>query len=69
MLGSFVIAAAAGYPSLTVPAGDVEGLPVGMLFFGGAWQEATLLKLGYAFEQRVRARREPSFRPTVGLSR
>jgi amidase len=63
--GAFVVAAAAGYPSLTVPAGDVAGLPVGLLFMGPAWSEGTLLRLGYAFEQRLRARRAPTFQPTI----
>jgi amidase len=65
MLGSFVAPAAAGYPSISVPAGDVAGLPVGLLFFGGAGSDATLLKLAYAFEQRVNARRMPSFLPSI----
>jgi amidase len=65
MLGSFVAPSAAGYPSLTVPAGEVSGLPVGILFIGTAWNEGMLLKLGYAFEQTVRARRAPTFQPTI----
>jgi amidase len=64
-LGSFVVSAAAGYPSISVPAGDVMGLPVGMLFMGPAWSEGTLLKLAYSFEQRVRARRAPTFLPSI----
>ncbi len=52
-------AAVAGYPSLSVPMGDVAGLPVGLLFFAGAWAEATLLRLGHAFEQGTRYRRPP----------
>ncbi|MBC3869412.1 amidase [Undibacterium oligocarboniphilum] len=44
-------AAVAGYPHLTVPMGLVRGLPAGISFFAGAWQEAALLKIGYAFEQ------------------
>jgi amidase len=43
--------AVAGYPHLTVPMGEVGGLPVGLSFIGPAWSEATLLNLGYAFEQ------------------
>ena len=43
--------ATAGYPHLTVPMGAVQGLPVGMSFIGAKWDEAGLLKAGYAFEQ------------------
>jgi amidase len=45
------LAAVAGYPHLTVPMGQVAGLPVGLSFIGPAWSEARLLSLGYAFEQ------------------
>jgi amidase len=44
-------AAIAGYPHLTVPMGLVEGMPVGLSFFAGAWQDHALLKMGYAYEQ------------------
>jgi len=59
--GSSSPAAVAGYPSLTVPAGFVNGLPVGLSFFGRAWSEPTLIKLAYAFEQATRHRRTPTF--------
>ncbi|HET7343136.1 MAG TPA: amidase, partial [Methylomirabilota bacterium] len=55
-------AALAGYPLVSVPAGDVRGLPVGLTFMGRAWSEPALLKLAYAFEQATRARRPPSYR-------
>ena len=48
------MAAVAGYPHLTVPMGEVGGMPVGLSFVGTAWSEATLLNLGYAFEQGAR---------------
>ena len=54
-------AAVAGYPSITVPAGLVSGLPVGMQFWGRAWSEATLLSIAYGFEQATKARRAPTF--------
>ena len=54
-------AAVSGYPTITVPAGYVHGLPVGVSFIGAAWSEPTLLKLAYAFEQATRHRRPPTF--------
>ncbi|MBI3789884.1 MAG: amidase [Gemmatimonadetes bacterium] len=54
-------AAVAGYPSITVPAGLVHGLPVGMQFWGKAWSEATLIGIAYGFEQATKARRAPTF--------
>jgi amidase len=63
--GGVVPAAMAGYPSLTVPAGERAGLPVGLLFYGRAWTEARLLALAADFEGRTRFRREPAFRPTA----
>lgn len=54
-------AAIAGYPHLTVPAGFVHGLPIGLSFFGGAYQDAALLGIGHAFEQAADARRPPTF--------
>ena len=62
-------AAVAGYPHITVPAGLVWGLPVGVSFFGPAWSEPTLLKLAYAYEQLTRARRAPLFLSTVPMDR
>jgi amidase len=59
--GSSSPAAVAGYPSITVPAGYVSGLPVGLSFFGKAYSEPTLLKLAYAFEQAAPIRRAPAF--------
>jgi amidase len=49
--GAGNLAAVAGYPHLTVPMGLIKGLPVGLSFMGPKWSEATLLSLGYAYEQ------------------
>ena len=59
------LAAVAGYPHLTVPMGFVDGLPVGMSFIGGKWQDQQVLSFGYAFEQATQARRDPEFAPSV----
>ncbi len=59
--GSYGAAAVAGYPSLSVPMGHANGLPLGLLFMGTAWSEPRLLELGYAYEQLTRARRPPTF--------
>jgi amidase len=58
-------AAVAGYPSITVPAGFVFGLPVGISFFGRAWTEPKLLQIAFAFEQAIKARRPPRFLETI----
>ena len=64
--GSSSTAAVAGYPIVTVPAGLIHGLPVGVSFFGPAWSEPSLFKLAYGFEQASRHRTEPTLRATVG---
>jgi amidase len=64
--GSSSAAATAGYPSISVPAGDVFGMPFGLSFFGRAWSEPALLKIAFAFEQAVRARRVPKLLSTLG---
>ncbi len=64
--GSSSPAAVAGYPSITVPAGEVRGLPLGLSFFGRAWSEPLLLRLAYSFEHAARARIVPKCLPTLG---
>jgi amidase len=63
--GSYGAAAVAGYPSLSVPMGHADGLPLGLLFMGTAWSEPRLLELGHAYEQLTRARRPPVFADTT----
>jgi amidase len=63
--GPSTVTSVAGYPHITVPAGFVSGLPVGISFFGRAWSEKTLLRLAYAYEQATRHRRPPTFAPSA----
>jgi amidase len=64
---SSTAAAVAGYPAITVPAGMVFGLPVGITFFGRAWSEPVLFKLTYAFEQATKLRKLPRFLAAADL--
>ncbi len=59
--GAGGLAAVAGYPHLTVPMGQVKGLPVGLSFIGGKWDDAKILSLGYAYEQARGPVAGPSF--------
>jgi amidase len=51
----------AGYPSITVPLGEVHGLPVGLLFIGHVYGEGDLLSLAYSYEQSSRQRTPPKY--------
>ena len=59
--GSSSPAAIAGYPNINVPMGMVEGLPVGISFFGRAWSEPVLIEISYAYEQASKHRVAPTF--------
>lgn len=61
-------AAVAGYPHITVPAGYVHGLPVGLSFVGAAYSEAVLIRMAYCYEQATLHRRAPQFPVSVSLA-
>jgi len=63
--GSSSLAAMAGYPNITVPAGYIQDLPVGISFYGTAWSESKLIEIAYAFEQLTTQRKAPEFKPTM----
>jgi amidase len=64
--GSSTPAAVSGYPSVTIPAGDVQGLPMGISFIGRAWSERALIRYAFALEQTLKARKTPRFLATLG---
>jgi len=66
--GSSQFPAVSGYPHITVPAGFHMGLPMGISFYGRAWSEGVLIKVAYAFEGATKARKAPTFVPTLDLS-
>ncbi len=58
-------AARSGYPSITLPMGDIHGLPIGITLFGTKWSEARLISLAFALESRLPPRLEPGFRNSI----
>jgi amidase len=65
-IGSSGPPAVAGYPAVTVPAGFVGPLPIGVTFMGGRWSEPSLLAYAFDFEQATHARTPPRLIPTIG---
>jgi amidase len=65
-VGSSSAAAVSGYADITVPAGYIEGLPIGVTFIGGRWSEPELIGLAFDFEEATEVRVPPSFIPTIG---
>jgi amidase len=65
-VGSSSAAAVSGYADITVPAGYIAGLPIGITFIGGRWAEPELLGLAYDYEQATQVRVPPQFIPTIG---
>jgi amidase len=59
--GSSSLAAISGYPAITVPMGFVNELPVGITFYGKAWDEPRLLEIAYSFEQGTKHRKAPKY--------
>jgi amidase len=59
------LAAVAGYPHLTVPMGNVRGLPVGLSFIGPKWSDAMILSLGFAYEQASQKRIDPKYLKSI----
>jgi len=60
--GNSSYAAMAGYPSITVPMGNIDGLPVGISFIGRPWSEPILIEAAYSYEQETMHRIKPTFK-------
>ena len=61
MGGSSSYAAISGYPSITLPMGFIDGLPVGISFFGRGWSEPVLIECAYSFEKATGHRKKPTY--------
>ena len=66
--GSSSLAAMSGYASITLPAGYIHGLPIGISFIGGPYSEPTIIRLAYSFEQATEIRIPPEFKPSVTIA-
>ncbi|GGN02195.1 amidase [Dyadobacter beijingensis] len=65
--GSYGPAALSGFPSITMPMGLQNGLPIGISFLGKAFQEPGLIRIAYAYEQVSKNRTAPKFIKSVGI--
>ena len=65
--GAGYLAAVAGYPHLTVPMGQVDGVPVGLSFMSTANADAEVLSFGYDYEQASQLRSNPAYRVSTGV--
>ena len=65
LAAGYGMAAVAGTPSLTVPMGEIQGLPLGIAFMGPAYSEGALIGFGYSFEQATKARKAPTYKATL----
>jgi amidase len=63
--GSSQLAAVSGYPSITVPAGDIKGLPIGVSFFGRPWTESRLIQIAHLYEKVSQKRMKPTFKESL----
>lgn len=59
---SYGIAAISGYPHISVPMGQIEGLPLGLCFIGDRWMESTIIGLAYDYEQKTKHFKPPSYK-------
>jgi amidase len=59
--GAGYLAAIAGYPHITVPMGDVHGVPIGFSIMGAKDADAEILSWAYAYEQASQMRVEPQY--------
>jgi amidase len=65
-VGSSTAAAVSGYADITLPVAYDAGLPIGLTFIGGRWDEPKLIGLAYDYEQATHVRVPPTFIPTIG---
>ena len=65
LAAGYGMSAVAGTPSLTVPMGDIQGLPLGFTFMGPAYSEGALIGYGYELEQTLKARKPPTYKTTL----